>query len=298
MAEALALKRPSRSGGLTPYLFVLPALVFFLAYVLYPIINTCYFSLFRFSALGAHQAFVGLANYTDLAHDTRFWTALRNNVFWIIGSLAIQVPIALALAVTLSGTSKPTRALRSIFFSPYVLPPVAVGLIWSLIYDYDFGLLNHGLRAVGIDTLAKSWTGDTSIAIFSLIMVACWRFTGFHMMIILAGVQTIPVQLYEAAVIDGASRWAQFRHVTLPLLKRVLAVDVLLVVVGSLKVFDVVEVITHGGPNYSSEVLATYMYRSAFFNDRMGLGCAIATIMLLLTIGGTLIHIRLSRRFE
>ncbi len=296
MAEALPSGRPTRIRGIGPYLFVLPALLFFLVYVLYPILSTCYFSLFHFSALGAHRVFVGLANYLDLVHDTRFWTALRNNIFWIIGSLVIQIPIALILAVALSGTSKLSRALRSIFFSPYVLPPVAVGLIWSLLYDYDFGLLNHGLRAVGLDWLARSWTGDTHIAIFSLIAVACWRYTGFHMMILLAGVQTIPMELYEAATVDGAGRWAQFRHVTLPLLKPVLAVDALLVVVGSLKVFDIVEVITHGGPNYSSEVLATYMYRSAFFNDRMGLGCAIATIMLLLTIAGTLVHVRLSRR--
>ena len=283
-----------RSSGIG-YLLVLPAVLVFAAFVAYPLLHTVLLSAYSYSPVNPVKIYRGLANFHDLFADPNFGVALRNNVYFIALSLLIQMPLALFLAIGLNSTLRRHHILRTVFFSPFVVPVVAVGLVWQLIYEPNIGALNALLQALGLDGLTTGWLGDRDIAIFAIIAVSCWRYTGFHMMILLAGLQAIPDELYEAAAIDGATGWQQFLHITLPSLKRIILVDALLITVGSVKIFDLVQVMTAGGPGYASDVLATFMYKSAFTFDRMGYAAAIAVIMLVLTLLLTVAYIRLTR---
>jgi len=287
-----------------PYLLLTPALAVFGFWVIYPILHTCLLSGYTWTALHPHKEPVGLLNYARLLSDPVFYISLRNNGYFILLSLAIQLPLALALAVWVGSALRRHQIIRTFLFSPFVLPIVAVGLIWTLICEPNFGALNglitglwEVLGRLGLQVGAAprpGWLGNPpELAIFTIIGVSCWRFTGFHMMILLAGLQAIPDEYYEAARIDGAGRWQ--RYITLPLLRRVMLVDALLIAVGSVKIFDLIYVMTGGGPNHASEVLATYMYRLAFTDDRMGYSAAVAVVMLLLTLAFTAVYLRLSR---
>ncbi len=279
----------------TPYLLILPAAAVFAFYITWPLIHTCVLSAYAWSALNPVRVFKGWENYVELWHDPVLRTALANNGWWIVLSLVMQLPLAMLLAVGIGSSMRRHRILRTLFFSPLVVPAVAVGLIWSLFFDPNFGALNVALEAVGLEQYALAWLGDKQWATLCIIVVSSWRYTGFHMMILLAGLQSIPEDIYEAAVIDGSSPWQTFWAITMPLMKRVVLVDALLITVGSVKIFDLIWVMTKGGPNHASEVLATYMYVSSFPDDRMGYGAAIATIMLALTLIATVVYLRLTR---
>ena len=293
-----AAGRGARHRPITAWLLVLPAVAVFAFYITYPLIHTVVLSAYSWSALNPARTWQGLGNYAELLRDPTLLTALKNNGWWIVLSLVFQLPLAMLLAVGIGSALRRHRLLRTVFFSPLIVPAVAVGLIWTLFYDPNFGALNSLLEALGLDSLVGGWLGDPRWATVCIIVVSCWRYTGFHMMILLAGLQAIPDDIYEAARIDGASAWRTFRHITLPLMKRIVLVDALLITVGSVKIFDLIWVMTEGGPNHASEVLATYMYRSAFSDDRMGYAAAIATVMLVLTLIATVIYVRLTGRGE
>lgn len=297
---------------LQAYLFALPALAIFAAFVLYPMLATLALGFFSWKAMSLGKQWVGLANYAELLRDPVFYTCLKNNGLWIMVSLAVQLPLALGLAIVLSSAASRYRALRTAFFTPFVLPVVAVALIWWLIYEPNFGLANALIGAAG-RALARllgqagagaapgqspptiAWLGEPRIATLSIIAVASWRYLGFHTVVLLAGLQAIDQDYYDAATIDGASGWQAFCHITLPLLRRIIAVDALLIVVGSVKIFDLIWVMTGGGPHHSTEVLATYMYYCGFTIDRMGYSAAIATIMVVLTLAAMVVYLRLGR---
>lgn len=287
-----------RHRTLTAWLLALPALAVFAFYITWPLIHTVVLSAYSWSALSPVKTLEGAGNYVELARDPVLRTALINNGLWIVLSLVIQLPLAMLLAVGIGSTLRRHRVLRTVYFSPLIIPAVAVGLIWTLFYEPNFGALNALLEGLGLERWAAGWLGDTKLATPCIIAVSCWRYTGFHMMILLAGLQAIPEDIYEAAVIDGAGPWRTFRHITLPLMKRVVLVDALLITVGSVKIFDLIWVMTGGGPNHASEVLATYMYRAAFSDDRMGYSAAIATVMLVLTMIATVIYLRLTPQEE
>lgn len=283
---------------LSAYLLLVPALLAFVAYILYPILHTCLLSFYSWSTVNQVKLPVGWQNYTNLLHDGNFYTALRNNGLFIVLSLVVQLPLALLIGIGIGSSLRRHQFLRTLFFAPFVLPVVAVGLVWKLIYEPNFGAANTLLNAMHLGSLASGWLGESGVAIFAVIAVSCWRYVGFHMMIILAGVQAIEEDVYEAARLDGAGGWQIFLHVTLPLLRRVLLVDALLITVGSVKIFDLVKVMTDGGPGYASDVLATFMYRTAFSEDRMGYSAAIAVIMLLVTLLFTIVYLRLTNLEE
>ncbi|MGI5818306.1 MAG: carbohydrate ABC transporter permease [Armatimonadota bacterium] len=287
-----------RHRPLTAWLLALPALAVFAFYITYPLIHTVVLSGYSWSALQPARTFEGLGNYVELARDPVLRTALLNNGLWIVLSLVIQLPVAMLLAVGIGSALRRHRILRTVYFSPLIVPAVAVGLIWTLFYDPNFGALNAMLEAFGLERWTAGWLGDTKLATLCIIVVSCWRYTGFHMMILLAGLQAIPDDIYEAALIDGAGAWRTFWHITLPLMKRIVLVDALLITVGSVKIFDLIWVMTGGGPNRASEVLATYMYRTAFSDDRMGYAAAIATVMLVLTMIATVVYLRLTQDEE
>lgn len=284
-----------RRGSPSAYLLLFPALLAFVGYLVYPILHTCLLSFYSWSTVNQVKLPVGWQNYLTLVHDPNFYAALRNNGLFIVLSVAVQLPLALLVAVGIGSASRRHQLLRTLFFAPFVMPVVAVGLVWKLIYEPNCGALNALLTSLHLSQWAVGWLGESAVAIFAVIAVSCWRYLGFHMMIVLAGVQAIEDDIYEAARLDGCTGWQTFVHVTLPMLRRVLLVDALLITVGSVKIFDLVKVMTDGGPGYASDVLATMMYRTAFTEDRMGYSAAIAVVMLLVTLAFTVVYLRLTR---
>jgi raffinose/stachyose/melibiose transport system permease protein len=277
-------------------LFLLPALILFLLFVIYPIFRSIYFSLFDWNGLGPAVDFVGLQNFKNILTDKVFLRALRN-VFWIVAfSLGLQLPLALALAVMV-GRSLPGRGIfRTIFFLPYVLSEVNVAIMWMLLYnpDPDRGLLNAVVVRLGSEPIA--WLADTNIVLLSVFIALTWKYFGFHMLLFLAGLQNIPVELEEAARIDGANSFQNFFYVTLPLLGSTIRTTVYLSVLGSIQQFILVWIMTKGGPVNASETLATYMYRFGFVRFQLGYGSAVAIYMFLICLTFSLIYQRLSRR--
>lgn len=279
----------------TATLFVAPALAVYLLYVIYPILQTFLYSLREWSGIG-DGTYIGLANYREALQDDIFWHALRNNIILVVASIAIQLPVALGLAVLLSSRIRGWRIFRTIYFIPLLLSTVAIGLVWINIYDPTFGLLNGLLSAVGLDGLTQSWLGNESTALPAVIAVVCWQYIPFYMILFIAGLTTIPTEILEAAKLDGSSSWQSFRYVTLPMLRPIIRTAAILSLIGSLKFFDLVWVMTGGGPNRSTELMATYMYERAFFTFRMGYGSAIAMLLFLIAFVVTTLTIVIDQR--
>ena len=277
-------------------LFLLPALILFLLFVIYPIFRSIYFSMFDWNGLGPAVDFVGLQNFKDILTDKVFLKATSNVLLIIIFSVGAQLPLALALAVMV-GRDLPGRGIfRTIFFMPYVLSEINVAIMWMLLYnpDPDRGLLNAVVVLFGGETIG--WLSSTNLVLFSIFIALTWKYFGFHMLLYLAGLQNIPQELEEAATIDGANSFQNFYYITLPLLGSTIRTSVYLSVLGSIQQFILVWIMTKGGPVNASETLATYMYRFGFVRFQLGYGSAVAIYMFLLCLIFSLIYQRLTRQ--
>jgi raffinose/stachyose/melibiose transport system permease protein len=277
-------------------LFLLPALILFLLFVIYPIFRSIYFSMFNWNGLGPAVDYVGLQNFIDILNDTVFRKALQNVGLIVVLSLGLQLPLALALAVMV-GRDLPGRSIfRTIFFLPYVLSEVNVAIMWMLLFNAnpDRGLINAVVVALGGEPIG--WLSDPNVALWSVFIALTWKYFGFHMLLYLAGLQNIPVELEEAARIDGANSFQNFFYITLPLLGSTIRTSVYLSVLGSIQQFILVWIMTKGGPVNASEVLATYMYRFGFVRFQLGYGSAVAIYMFLICLIFSLIYQRLSRQ--
>lgn len=262
-------------------LFVLPAFAIFFIFGLVPIVQNIWMSLFRTDLMSPGQ-FVGLKNYINLFHDSIFIQSLTNNLLMVFGSLIAHLPLALLLGNLLVHKIRGSKFFQSVFFLPSVVCGAAVGLTWSFIYNSEFGMVNAILKALRLVNLQHQWLSDENTVIFAIIIVVMWQFVGYHMVIQMAAMRNVDPALYEAASIDGASNWRQFWSITLPQIKPVLKVDVILIITGSLKYFDLVFVMTGGGPSHASELLSTYMYYQGFRTMKYGYASAIGNILLLL----------------
>ena len=299
--DILKLKRESSTprrfeDTLLIALFLLPALILFLLFVIYPIFRSIYFSLFDWNGLGPAVDFVGLQNFIKILTDKVFLKAIGNVLLIIILSVGIQLPLALALAVMV-GRNLPGRGLfRTIFFMPYVLSEINVAIMWMLLYnpDPDRGLLNAIVVALGAKPIG--WLSSTNLALVSIFIALTWKYFGFHMLLYLAGLQNIPMELEEAARIDGASSFQNFFYITLPLLGSTIRTSVYLSVLGSIQQFILVWIMTKGGPVNASETLATYMYRFGFVRFQLGYGSAVAIYMFLFCLIFSLFYQRLTRQ--
>src|SRR5437764_5881413 len=264
-----------------PYVWISPALLVFGVFTLLPLAAGVALSLVTWDGIHAVR-WEGLGNYVQVLQDQAFWQALVHNVIYAVGTVVGKIVIALALAVLLNRALPGRAFFRTILFMPVVMSFVVVGLIWSWIYNYNFGLLNAILGMLGLQAWKQDWLGNASIALGALIVVDIWKWFGFHMVINLAGLQSIPNELYEAARIDGASAWQSFWHVTLPLLKPVTMINVLLATSGAFNVFDLVYVMTEGGPVNSTDVAMLHIYTQAFQFYRFGYSAAMSYILLIL----------------
>lgn len=262
-------------------LFVLPGFLIYLVFLLVPIVYSIFISLFR-TDLMSPKIFVGLQNYINLFRDTTFQKAIGNNLFMVVGSLLAHMPLALLFANILFNKIKGSQFFQTAFFLPCVICGVAVGLMWSFIYNSEFGLVNKILEFIGMGDLKRVWLYSPQTAMICIIVVVMWQYVGYHMIIQLAAMKNIPTSLYEAADIDGASGIGKFWYITLPLIKNVLRIDAVLIITGSLKYYDLVAVMTAGGPNHATELLSTYMYYQGFRTLKYGYSAAIGVILLIL----------------
>lgn len=287
-AREATLRRSTRPWE--AYAFILPALALYALFVLLPILDSFRMSLFHWTSAGAEPQYIGLANFSRLASDTVFWLALWHNILLLVISLLVQLPAALLLAVLLSYPIRGRALFRTIFFAPMVMPSVAIAVLWSYVYLPEQGILDTAIRLFNTG-FGGDWLGSPTTAMLCVFIAICWRFTGFYMVLFMAGIASIPEDLYDAARIDGASEWQCFRHITLPLLRPMIAVAATLSIVGSLKYFDLVYMMAQGAPETSRELMATYMYRLAFDSGqgRFGYASAVAVALFIVAfaIAGT-----------
>lgn len=279
-------------------LFLLPALIIFTAFVIYPILGSLYYSLTSWDGLSPDLNFVGLANFQQLLSDPTTLIDLRNTLVFAGGVMILQNGIALMLALILDGFLRRLTFLRVLFLIPAMLSPLAIGYIWSYLYTPEFGFLNIFLGKIGLAAWQQDWLGNPHLALSSVIVTNSWEWTGFSMIVFLAGLQAVPAELYEAANIDGTSGWQRFRHITLPLIAPSVTINVVLTMIGSMKVFDLIFVMTNGGPGDASESLALRIYKEAFTLNHFGYGTAIGIVMSLLILGLSVLNLTVLRKRE
>lgn len=245
--------------------------------------------------LSASYRFVGADNYAVLAEHIVFRKSLLNNLKFMLAVVLLQFVVSLALSLHLTRASKANAALRSLYFVPTIISSVAVGFVWTFIYDPTLGLLNNLLSRIGLDNLTQNWLGNTDLAIFSLAFVQAWAHIGQMVIVFVAGLQSIPVELLEAARLDGGTRWKVFSRVTWPLLAPAAAIVAAYTTIQSFKAFDLVFTMTGGGPAYATEILSTFIYSAAFTNYTYGLASAASMFFLLLISLITYLQFRLLR---
>jgi len=282
--------------NLVIFLFLLPAIVLFLLFVIYPIFQSIYYSLFNWKGFGPAVDFVGLDNFKNILKDSVFMIALRNGLLIIALSLFVQLPLSLALAV-LVGRDLPGRVIfRTIFFLPYVLSEVIAALMWLFILnpDPDRGFVNAVIVFFGGQS--QAWLGNTDLVLLSIFAALTWKYFGYHMLLFMTGLQNIPADIEEAGRIDGANSIQNFFYITLPLLGSTIRTSVYLSVLGSIQQFILVWIMTKGGPVNASETMATYMYRFGFVRFQLGYGSAVAIYMFLICLIFSLIYQRLTRQ--
>lgn len=277
-----------RSNKYTILLFVAVPMLIYVFFALIPILYNIYISLFDTNLLTPGK-FVGLKNYARLLKDTTFLRALRNNIFLVIGSLAAHMGLGLFFANAIFQKVKGSKFFQSVFFLPSVICGVAVGLIWTFVYHGNYGLLNAFLKLIGQGDLQQVWLSNKNLALICIIVVVMWQWVGYHVVIQLAAMRNIPQELYEAAQLDGASEWQRFKNITVPLIRPILKVDAVLIITGALKYYDLVAVMTNGGPNHATEVMSTYMYYEAFNVLKFGYSSAIGVVLLILCMSAVML---------
>ena len=280
------------------YFFVLPAFLLYAIFMIYPFIQSVYLSFTSWNGADPVKTWVGLANYRELFRDHLLWTALRHNLIWVVLGTIGPMVIGLLLAVLLGTRPRGFTLFRTVYFMPQVLSAVVVAIVWGWIYNPIFGILNKSLDAVGLESVSRGWLGDPTAALYAVLVAAVWAETGFVFVVFLAGLQTVSKDLLEAATIDGANAWQRLRHVTVPQLANVINVVTALLLIGGFNVFDIIFVMTGGGPANATEVIATDTYKQAFTQNRIGYATTLSLVMTVISLVASVTFIRLRERRE
>lgn len=262
------------------YLLVAPTVAVLVALSIYPLIHAVILSLRVTSGGGSHWS---LGNFTRLLSDQFFLAALGHTIFYAACALSLEFFLGLGLAVLMNNQLRGRGLFRAALLVPMMLPTVVAGVVWRLMLNPNFGAVNGTLKGMGLNTTALTWTSSPGLAMFSVIAVDVWQWTPFMFLILLAGLQAIPQEPYEAALIDGSSTWQTFRHVTLPLLRPAILVALLLRTMDLLRVFDQVFILTEGGPGFATETISLYIYRTAFRFSDFGYAAAMSFVLLVIT---------------
>ncbi len=288
-------KRERRPGGGSDLgmalVFILPAAIGFLVFYLYPTIRGIYFSFTRYSLLGTPK-FIGLDNYVRLFHDPLFYNALAVTVEYVLINIGLQTVLAVGIAVLMQRLTQST-IVRGLLLLPFLISNVVAAMVWSLMMDFQIGIVNQFLNFLGINRIA--FFGDAFWSIPTIAIVNVWRYMGYTALLVFAGLQTIPTYVYEAASVDGSTEWRSFWRITLPLLRPILALVLIITVTGSFQIFDTVAVTTRGGPINASRVIQYYIYQKAFAQYQFGYASAISMILFIILAIVALIQLRLLR---
>ncbi|MHC4605143.1 MAG: carbohydrate ABC transporter permease [Planctomycetota bacterium] len=282
-----------------PVLFVSPCVAVLLVVSIFPFLYSLWLSFNKWE-LGMGQrspTFAWLNNYAHLFTDNRFWDSIENMAEVLIFGVGAQFLIGLGLALLLNRPFRGRRWVTTLFLLPMMISPVVVGCNWKMIYNYSYGPLNHILRIIGIGE-GLNWLGSTHLALPSIIIADSWEWMPFMMIVLLAGLQSIPVELYEAAKVDGASRWQEFWYVTLPSLKTIIIIAILIRMMDTFKLFDLVVLLTQGGPASASETISYYNYLTGFKFFNMGYAASLAYIQLAVIIVIATFFLRFLRKGE
>ncbi|MGH7807793.1 MAG: carbohydrate ABC transporter permease [Thermodesulfobacteriota bacterium] len=273
-----------------PYIFLVPALFILAVVTVYPLFYVLWLSLHRRLLIFDISKFIGLENYAFLLRDDRFWNALYNTVYFTGVSVSLELILGLAIAMLLNGAFKGKGIMRSIILVPWVIPTVVSAKMWEWMYNPDFGILNY-LLGVNIN-----WLGSPFWALNAAVFVDVWKTTPFVTLLLMAGLQTIPMDLYGAARVDGASNWYIFKRITLPLLKPMILIVLIFRTLDAFRVFDVIYVLTGGGPGNSTETLSIYAYKTLFQTLQFGYGSTLSVMVFLSVAVITLFYVKLLRR--
>lgn len=289
------MRRSSGRGTAFDYALVAPALILFSVFIVWPALLTIYTSFFDQPTRG--RGFIGLSNYGDMIADPVFWIAMRNNLLFIACNLVVQVGIGTIFAALLDrGVRRFSTVIRTIIFAPLVIAPVAIGVIWAMLLEPNYGLVRKLADGAGLPFPSQGILGNPDLAFGAIVAVGAWNYIGFMMTIMLAAMQSIPKELYEAALIDGSSGTKTFWHITLPGVRPALVLCALIVIVGSFKTFDLVYVLTGGGPGNTTQVLGTYIVETGFDLFRPNYAAAMSVIVLLIAILFGSLQVLTSRR--
>jgi multiple sugar transport system permease protein len=278
---------------LVPYIFISPNIIVFAAFMLFPILFAFYMSFHEWSLIGVPQ-FNGLDNYVRMVHDELFWQSLGHTVVFTAGTVPTSIALGLAAAMLLNRELPARGLLRSVIFLPVIVSGVVTALVAAWIFNDNYGVINSLLKAAGLEPIP--WLSSPTWAMPSLIITTLWIRIGFCMVVYLAGLQGIPSEYYDAAQVDGASGWRQFRHITWPLLAPTTFLLLVINVIFSFHVFDLIYVMTGGGPGFSTTVLVQYIYESAFASREMGYASAMGIVLYLLIVVLTVFQWRVSRQ--
>lgn len=272
-----------------------PSFALFVFFVFVPLIAATYYSLFRWNGFTPLNRFVGLDNYIRILTDPVFGRAIFDNVFVATMSIVIQLPLSLGIALLLNGRIRGRTFLRLLVFTPYVLSEAVTAVIWLLFLQPD-GAFDGLLRAIGLGGLVRLWLADTSVVMWTIFGVATWKYIGFGIVLLLAGLQGTPQEIREAAEIDGANPWQVTRYITIPLLAPTIRILIFLSVVGSLQLFELPWIMTLGGPTGASTTMATYLIDRGFQRTQFGYGCAVAIVLFIICFVFALVYQRYALR--
>jgi ABC-type sugar transport system permease subunit len=286
--------RRNRAG----ILFLLPPLLLYLLFMVYPFLQSIYLSFTSWNGVQPVKEWIGLENYRQLLRDTRLWGALQHNLIWVVICTIGPLVIGMVLALLLWRQPRGFTLFRLVYFMPQVLSVVVIGIIWNWVYNPIFGILNQALDAVGLQDISRGWLGDPNIALYAVLVAAIWSTVGFVFVIFLAGLQGVRKDLLEAATLDGANAWQRFWNVTVPQMGNVINVVTALLLIGGFNVFGIIVVLTGGGPGNATEVIATYTYKQAFTQNHVGYASTLALVMTVISLTASVTFIRLRERRE
>lgn len=284
------VKSAKKKDGLTALLFLSPTLVIFSAFILFPVFFSFYLSFQQWNMFSGETTFIGFDNYIRMLESDEFWQVLKNTAIYTFGTIPLNMGVSLIIAYALNKKLAGKKFLRTAFFAPVVISPVAAAVIWRWLYDPNFGLVNYSIGIIGIDPI--NWLNDPTAAMFALIIMGVWKTFGINMVLFSAGLSGIPENYYEAAEIDGAGGWSKFWNITVPMLAPTTFFILIMSMISSFQVFDLVYVLTSGGPLGSTKVMVFYIYEYAFKFFEMGYASAASYILFAILFALTMIQVK------
>jgi raffinose/stachyose/melibiose transport system permease protein len=294
--EVLSMNKTLRNP-LAYLWFTMPTLLFYLAFFLYPLLTSLRYGFTQWNGI-SHPEFNGIDNFIEAFRDKYFWVAVKNNIYFILFSVFIQIPFIIFLALLVSKVKLLAGFYKTAVFVPSILSTAVVGVLFSFIYHPEAGLLNQFLKALNLSSWEHVWLADEATAMLSVLFTNAWQWIGFYVVLVLAAIFAIPKDILEAAEMDGATAWRSAWSITVPLIRPVIIVIVLLSITGAMKALDIVFVMTNGDPYGITEVMATYMYKKAYRIGEYGYANSIAILIFIFTLGLTFVFRLATRKAE